>query len=240
MPVIVTLALCALFLFRLPAQASELVVLVGAATEMPMARFENFTLVEGIHKDVGAELARRLKLKPVYLSLPRKRLAAALEAGQGDILCAYMPEWLDGPFDWSLPFIPVVQVLVTDRRALQPRSMEDVADQPVGTVLGYKHPELDTVLGIRFKREDAATTEGTLRKLSAGRLRHALTSKASLEYRLKLGEPPLQLHPPLVVSSYLTQCAVARNGKAPIASVNRAIAAMQKDGTVAAILGRYQ
>ncbi len=79
-----------------------------------------------------------------------------------------------------------------------------------------------------------------MRKLSAGRIQYVLTSKASLDYRLRLGEPPLVLHPPLVVKSYLTQCAVSRKSQVSVVAVNRAITSMIKDGTVAAILERYQ
>jgi polar amino acid transport system substrate-binding protein len=230
----------AVLLAGMTARAQDLVVVVDTATEMPMARFENFKLVDGVHRDIGAELARRLGRRPVYLSLPRKRLARALEQGQGDVLCAYMPEWLGGAFDWSTPFIPVAEVLITDIRAPAPHAIEDVADQPVGSVLGFQHPEMTETLGEHFVRDDAPSTEANLRKLAAGRIRHALIGRSMIAWRLKHGDPPLHLHPPLHVKSYLTQCAVSRNGHVRVADVNRAIAAMLKDGVVDTILARYE
>lgn len=45
-------ALCfSLLLLALPASAADLVILVDTATEMPMARFVRWRLVDGIHRD---------------------------------------------------------------------------------------------------------------------------------------------------------------------------------------------
>ena len=59
--------LCAL---ALPAAAADLVILVDTATEMPMARFDHYRLVEGVHKDVGEALAKALGRTPKFLALP--------------------------------------------------------------------------------------------------------------------------------------------------------------------------
>jgi polar amino acid transport system substrate-binding protein len=232
--------LFALCLLRLPAHAADLVVLVDTGTEMPMARFDRQRLVDGVHKDVGNALAHRLGRRAVFLTLPRKRISLALEAGQGDIICAYVPAWLDGHFDWTTPFIPVTELLVADIRARRPAAIGDIAGEKVGTVLGYRYQEFDAVLGERFLREDASNAETNLRKLAAGRIQYAVTVKAALDYRLKLGDPPLHIHPPLVVKTVLTQCAVSLRGQVAVGEINHAIAQMQKEGAVAAIFGRYQ
>src|SRR6476469_1274615 len=138
------LLLCAL---ALPAAAADLVVLVDTATEMPMARFDRYRLVDGIHRDVGLALAQHLQRTPKFMSLPRKRIVKALTDGSADILCSYVPEWLDGSFLWTQPFIPIAEVLIADRRAPRPQSVADLAGKPVGTVLGYVHPEMEEMLG---------------------------------------------------------------------------------------------
>jgi polar amino acid transport system substrate-binding protein len=233
-------ALLILLLLSLSAQAHDLIVLVDTGTEMPMARFENEQLVDGIHKDIGDALAQRMGRTARFLALPRKRIVKMLETGNADILCSYVPEWLDGAFDWSRPFIPIAEVLISDRRAPRPRAIGDLAGQSIGTVLGYSHPELEEVLGRNFKREDAPTSEVNLRKLAAGRIRYAVTGKAFLEYRLKLGDPPLSLHPPLVVKTYTGQCAVSRHSRVTVAEVDRAIERIVKEGALTRILLRYQ
>jgi polar amino acid transport system substrate-binding protein len=231
---------CSMFLLPLTVSAGDLVILVGTGTEMPMARFENYKVVAGIHHELGNELARRMHRTPKFLSLPRKRMVRALEDGAADVLCSYMPEWLDGTIFWSQAFIPIVEVLIADINAVRPREISDLADKPIGTVLGYKHPELEAVLGEHFVRADAPTTDANLRKLAVGRVQYAVTGKSFLDWRLKQGDLHLALHPPLVVKTYMGRCAVSPKGRVKLADVDRAITDMVKDGTVNTILAHYQ
>jgi ABC-type amino acid transport substrate-binding protein len=224
----------------LPAQARDLVVLVDTATEMPLARFENGRLVDGIQKDIGDALARNMDRTARFVILPRKRIVRALEAGDADVLCNYVPEWLDGSFDWSRPFIPIGEVLIADRSVPRPQSIADIAGRTVGTVLGYQHPEFEQVLGKNFVREDAPSAEINLRKLAAGRIKYAVAGKAFFDYRMKLGDLDLNVYPPLVVKTYMGQCAVSRKGHVAVDEVDRAIARIVNDGTMTQIMWRYR
>ena len=229
-----------MLLLPLTAGAGDLVILVDTGTEMPMARFEKWHLVDGIHRDIGLELARRMNRTPKFMSLPRKRIVKALEEGAADVLCSYVPEWLDGKFYWSQPFIPIVEVLIADRSVERPHDIKELAGKPIGTVLGYAHPELEEILGDGFVRSDGPTTEANLRKVAAGRIKYAVTGKSFLDWRLKKGDLMLTLHPPMVVKSYMGQCAVSRKGRAKLADVDRAIGEMIRDGSVNAIVARYK
>ncbi len=229
-----------MLLLPLTVCAGDLVILVGTGTEMPMARFENYRLVEGIHHDMGVDLARRMHRTPKFMSLPRKRIVKALQDGEADILCSYVPEWVDGQFYWSQPFIPIAEVLVADLSVERPRSISELADKPIGTVLGYKHPEIEAVLGEHFVRADAPTTDANLRKLAVGRVKYAVTGKSFLEWRMKQGDLQLAVHQPLLVKTYMGQCAVSPKGRAKLADVDKAITEMVKDGTLNAILDRYR
>lgn len=235
-----TILSAVLLLLPLSARAGDLVILVDTATEMPMAKFEKYKLVDGIHRDIGLELARHMKRTPKFMSLPRKRIARALEEGAADVLCSYVPEWLEGNFEWSQPFIPVVELLVTERSAERPRDVAELAGKPIGTVLGYSHPEMLAILGDSFVRADAPNTEANLRKLAAGRVKYALVGKSFLDWHLTKVDPALQLHPPLVVKTYMAQCAVSPKGRARLADVDRAIAMTVKDGTINAVSAKYK
>jgi polar amino acid transport system substrate-binding protein len=224
----------------LPARGGDLVILVDTGTEMPMARFERARIVDGIHRDIGLALAAHMKRTPKFLSLPRKRIVRALSDGNADVLCSYVPEWLDGAFHWSEPFIPIVEVLIADRSVARPREVADLAGKPIGTVLGWSHPEMVALLGDGFVRADGPNTEANFRKVAAGRIKYALTGKSFLEWRMKQGDLPLSLHPPLVIKSYMGQCAVSPKGRATLAEVDQAIGQMLKDGTVNAIVARYR
>ena len=224
----------------LPARASDVTFLVDTGTEMPMARFTGWQLAGGIHHDVGHALARAMGRSAKFATLPRQRIVSALEKGSADVICGYMPQWLGGQFDWSQPFLPTVEVLLTSVAVERPRKLPDVSGQVIGTVLGYKHPELERVLGDGFLRDDGPTTEASLRKLAVGRMRHAVTSEYIYRYRIKQRDLPLAVHEPLLVKRYVTQCAVSPKGSVTVREVNAGIAQMLRNGTVAQIVAKYR
>lgn len=224
----------------LPARASDMTFLVDTGTEMPMARFTGWELSGGIHYDVGHALARAMGRNAKFMTLPRQRMVSALEKGTADVICGYMPQWLSGKFDWSQPLLPTLEVLLTSVAVERPRKLSDVSGQVIGTVLGYKYPELERVLGDGFLRDDGPTTEASLRKLAVGRMRHAVTSEYIYHYRMKQRDMPLAVYEPLVVKRYLTQCAVSPKGSVTVADVNAGIAQMVRNGAVTEIVAKYR
>lgn len=235
-------ALCALLLALFTfgsARAEPLVVLVDTSTEMPLADISHAQLRGGIHRDLAQALARKLNRPLEVQVLPRKRIALALESGQGDLLCLYLPEWLPGHFQWTQPFFPQTELLVTALSAPQPQALADLAGQPIGTVLGFSYPELEAALGPRFRRTDVTSNVINLRKLAAGRIPHVATIKIFYDYQLRKGEK-LNAHPPLVTKQYLTRCALSPNSSVALADVDNAIAQLVNEGTIGKILSRYQ
>ncbi|WP_028100617.1 substrate-binding periplasmic protein [Pseudoduganella violaceinigra] len=222
-----------------PASAAPLVVLVDTGTEMPLADIRNGEVVGGIHKDLAEALAQKLGRTPVTLSMPRKRIAMALEAGRGDVLCLYLPEWLPGHYGWTQAFMPQTEMVITASSAAQPQSLADLAGQPIGTVLGFQYPEMERAMGSGFVRADVNTNLANLRKLAAGRLRHVATIKTFYDYQLHKGEK-LSVHEPLVVRSYQTRCAVSAKGHVAVAEVDAAITQLLREGVISKILSNYQ
>jgi ABC-type amino acid transport substrate-binding protein len=221
------------------ARAEDLVVLVDTGTEMPMAEFQGGQLTKGMHKDLGQALAARMGRGAVFHLLPRKRIALALEAGQADIICMYVRDWLPGKFLWSEPFFPMTEVVVSDTSGPRPRSLKELYGKPIATVLGYSHPELEQVLGAGFVRDDGASSVGNLRKMAIGRRHHVLTQQSTLDYHQKVGDK-LSVYPPLVVKTYLGQCAVSGRGHVGVAEVNQAIAQLLRDGGISRIVAAYR
>jgi polar amino acid transport system substrate-binding protein len=227
-------------LFALRGWCGELVVMVDRAADMPMARFEDGRLVDGVHKMLGEAIARGTGRELRFLLLPRKRISKALQEGQADILCGYTPEWIEGDFLWSEPIFTAEEVLVTDGRERRPASIAELSGQPIGTILGYQHPEIEKILGSGFVRDDSPNMEINLEKLARGRVHHILIARAVLDYRQRLRAVPLNLHPPLPAASFTTRCAVSRKGKLSLEEANRAIAAATKDGTLTHILAQFR
>lgn len=222
------------------AWSRELVVLVDRAADMPMSHVENGRLVDGVHKALGEALARGTGREVRFLLLPRKRIAKALQDGRADILCGYTPEWIAGDYLWTEPIFTAEEVLVTDARHPRPRSIAELRGQPIGTILGYQHPEIEAILGADFARDDSPNMEINLEKLARGRVRHILIARSVLDYRQRLRAVPLNLHPPLPAAAFTTRCAVSRKGNLSLEEANRAIAAAKKDGTLAQIMEAFR
>ncbi|MEQ6289089.1 transporter substrate-binding domain-containing protein [Vogesella sp. GCM10023246] len=223
-----------------PACAATLSIVVDDSTEMPLAELRDGQLLQGWHKDIGVLLAARLGREPRFLVRPRKRLPVSLASGDADIVCGYQPAWLPGPFLWSAPVAEHTDVLVTLRRAPRPPALAAVADQPVGTVLGFRYPELEAVLGAHFIRDDAPQMQANLEKLVAGRIRHVVVNSQFLDYQIKRGLFRHALHPRLLVSRTRVQCALSPHSSVSLAELNRAIRQLQARGRLQAAYNRYR
>ncbi|WP_164521469.1 substrate-binding periplasmic protein [Iodobacter ciconiae] len=221
-------------------QAAELKVLVLDGDAMPWAEVRNNQLVAGLYFDLGQALAAQMGRKARFVLLPRKRLVHSIESGGSDVLCNYLPAWLPGKFDWSTPFIPNAELLISDQRASKPASLDGFANVRIGTVLGYVYAELDRVLGERFLRDDAPSMRNNLRKMMVGRVQHMVTNQFELEYLQRQGLFKMPLHPFTILRSFKGQCAVSRSGQVRVAEVDRAIAALQAQYTLRKILERYR
>lgn len=217
-----------------------LVMLVENSALMPQARIEGDRVVEGLHLDLGQALARRMGRDLVARPVPRKRLAEALQRGEGDLLCDYQSDWLPGAFAWSRPFLPDQALLISAATAPAPAGLTALAGQPVGTVRGYVYPEMADALRSSFMRDDAPDALTNLQKLGLGRVQHALTGRRVLEYQQRIGHFKLALHPPLVVSEVLAQCALSASSPVGLAALNAAIQGLQADGELSRLLARYR
>lgn len=220
--------------------ARPLVMLVETSALMPQARIEADRVIEGLHLDLGQALARRLGRELVAKPVPRKRLAEALQRGEGDLLCDYQSDWLPGAFAWSRPFIPDQALLISAASAPAPATLTALAGQPVGTVRGYVYPEMADALRAGFMRDDAPDAVANLQKLELGRIRHALTGRRVLEYQQRIGHFKLPLHAPLVVSEVMAQCALSPSSPVGLAALNAAIQGLVSEGELNRLLARYR
>lgn len=233
---------CLLFALCLPSLglAADLKVLVLDGDTMPWAEINQNQLSAGLYFDLGQALAAQMGRKASFVLLPRKRLVHAIESAKADVLCNYLPVWLPGDFDWSIPFIPNSELLISDQRANKPATLEGFADVRIGTVLGYVYSELDQALGAHFLRDDAPSMRNNLRKMTAGRVQHMVINQFELEYLQRQGQFKTPLHPFTVLRSFKGQCAVSRSGQVGVAEVNQAIGALQNQHALRKMIERYR
>lgn len=225
------------------AQANgEVVFSITDGNAMPFAAFEGEQLRNGIIKDLGTAIAQRLGRTARFLVLPRNRLASSLTDGQVDGNCYVLPTWLDPALQlrWSRPLIPNRDLVVGRADAAVLASSADLADEPIGTVLGYRYPELESALGNRFRRDDAPDMISNLRKLAAGRVRYAIVDELTLQYETRTTGSRFKPGPPLTVARFVAACAFSPKGKVPAEELRRSADALLLDGTIDAILARYR
>lgn len=184
---------------------------------------------------LGAALARQLGRSVQYVELPRTRLMQALENGDGDILCSYLPEWLPGDVDWTRAFIPISEIVVTLPRVKPPAKLEDLRGKRLGTVLGFRYPELEKIIGKDYIRDDAPSAPLSVRKWLAGRFDYLVTPATSFNKQVAQGHVPPGYHT-LQVYEVHTRCAVSRKSKFTAEEFNTAINALEKSGELAKIL----
>lgn len=209
---------------------------------MPMTGFRKEILVEGLLKDFGVALAHELALAPRFLSLPRKRVEAALRAGQADILCDLRPQWLYSK-DWLwTETVFSNNMIVVSRADTRPLvRLADLTGVRVGTLFGYVYPEVEALLGDRFQRDDAATDSINTDKLLNGRFGYMLTNSLYYEYQRKAHPAAQRLNPVVfTIRHFDTYCALSPVGRIGLNEVNRAILALRERGEMQHIYDRYR
>ena len=113
-------------------------------------------------------------LAPLYLALPRKRVEAALRDGAADLLCDLRPEWVDGKgWTWSQSVFANNMIVASRSDTALPARLAQLSGQRIGTILGYRYPEVEDQLGARqFRRDDAATDDINANKLLNARFNY--------------------------------------------------------------------
>lgn len=221
------------------AELHPLLIVAPTNQSMPMLRMARDKPVDGVLKELGEMLAERLGLKPVFVALPGKRAGPAVASGAADLLCYVKPEWLDGKVLWTRLFLSGTGVIAAGSNAPAVAQLQTLADEPMGTVLGYHYPALDLAFRQQIRRADVPDAETNLRRLTYGRVRYAVTDRAALAYYLK-ANPESGLREVLEVEHYQLGCALTPGKPALLQPLNKAIDRMVADGSLETLLQRYR
>lgn len=218
-----------------------LVVLIDSTVQMPQAQIQGDAVLEGLQHDIALEIGRRVGRPVRFRIVPRRRVGPLLLAGtEADMICTYLPAWLDGPLAWSRPFLEDGELLITAKRRPAPRGVQDLAGERIGTIAGFEYAQVTAALGAGFRRDDSPSLESLLRKLALARFDHAIVGRSSFEYLQHRGEVPLPLHPPLELARWRSRCALSPRATLALADLDAALAAMQADGSLTRIVDRYR
>ncbi len=190
---------------------------------------------EHFQTSLGRALATAMGRPVRFLELPRNRIVAALVAGDGDILCGYLPQWMPGALDWSRAFIPETDVVVSSKRVPALRAIGDLKGKRIGTVLGFRYPDLEQALAGDFVRDDGPSESLSLKKMIAGRFDYVITTRATVNTQTARGTLPPDAHV-FVIKEFRTMCAISRRGHATAAELNAAIDAIEHSGELDKLL----
>lgn len=211
----------------------------SADSALPLAQIEAGQMTGGILFELGQALAQQLHRRAEFLTVPRKRLDSVLAAGTVDGICYALPGWIDAPVHWTPVLLPNEDLVVGGPHVAAPRSVAALADERLGTVLGYRYPELENTLGDTYQRDNSPSMPLNIRKLMAGRYRYAVIDRLSLDYHARQ-HPELKTWSTLTLSRFQAGCAFSRASRLPMSEVDAAIRQLVRQGTMRRILARYQ
>lgn len=221
------------------AEPPALRIVAPTSQSMPMLRMAGARPVDGLLKDLGEALADRLGMNPVFVALPSKRSGPAVASGAADLLCYVKQGWLDDGVLWTRTFLAGTRIVAAKSNAPAVLQLQDLRDEFLGTVLGYRYPVLDQAFNQPIRRKDVTDAETNLRRLALGRIRYAVTDRAALAYFQK-ANPAADLREVIEVERYQLGCALSPDKAALLQPLNRAIDQMQFDGALEALLNRYR
>lgn len=223
------------------AAGEPLVFIAPANHAMPLVEIRQGQLTRGILKDLGEAIAAKLGRQAQFLIVPSKRVSAALDQGEADVLCYGAPRWVEATrIQWSRPVFDYAGVVARRADAPAVQDIGQLAGERLGTVAGYRYIEVEAALGANFLRDDAPDMGRNLAKLAAGRVRYAMTEQLTLAYAMRQspGTAPVQA---LTTVRYPTHCAFStRRSTVPLAQLERAVDALVTEGTVDRILAQYR
>ena len=154
---LVRCSLCLVIFFSAPpAFSEELIFTYWLEALEPFAIRADFKLEGGIVKDIGDELAARMKLKPKYIELPTKRVAMMVTKGDAHISCLTNPKWEENSnnYHWSpVLFKGSDNFLIKKSQADKMKSITDLHGKRIGVYHGYVYSEQITELFEQGKAE---------------------------------------------------------------------------------------
>lgn len=156
----------------------------------PFAIRYNHKLTGGMIKDIGDELAARMKHKPMYIELPTKRVAIMVTEGDAHISCLTNPKWEEKPenYHWSpVLFEGSDNFLVRQDQKDSIKTISDLKGKRIGTYNGYVYSEEIMAL---FDRGEAESVQiGNLatgvKLVAMGRLDTVIDFGSIIEYEIK-------------------------------------------------------
>ncbi|WP_256665873.1 ABC transporter substrate-binding protein [Pseudomonas sp. 8Z] len=201
--------------------------------------------VEGVLQDVMLALRERV---PVRLEashpLPPLRAQKLFREGRLQIECCVSRAWRSAPRQtevslWSIPVLEAQEMLLfAPGRAFPFSRLEDLQGRSIATVRGYGY-----VGSEYFQRRDVADTMALIYNVAQGRSDAGIVDRLEWSYlrrhRAQFDMPQWQVEEGPLINQSELRIRLHRDQAQWLGALNRAIASLHKDGSMARILARY-
>lgn len=239
------LLLIMLLVSALPAAAADVLrVSWGTHNAPPYAIVTGNALTGGIIHDIGRLLGRKLGRPVAFVEVPRARNEEQLRSRNIDVVCITNPAWMKNPgeFVWSPKLFSEAGAVIQAAGTTPWNGIADLAGKRIGTILGYRYPNVDELFADgRASRDDAADLDSNMQRLAIGRVDAVIDS--DLPVRWWLAQHDTGGHYPVarfVTSRHDVQCAVSRQTPGADREIPDAFRSMLEDGSLQGVLARYR
>lgn len=170
--------------------ADRLVFAYGPGNGEPFAITKGNTLVSGLFKDMGDEIASRLGYTAEYRHTPQNRVAQLLKQGDIDGVCMTHPDWIEeaDSYIWSKTIARDYDHLVSVKEKDHSfQSLSDLHSLVIGAMTGYIYSDgfMEYIRKGKAERRDFNNLDALYSSLLAERIDAIIDSEISVNYRKK-------------------------------------------------------
>jgi len=197
----------------------------------------------GFIKDFGELLASALGTTVSFVETTRNRVEWRLSEGHADMVCNANPAWYGTAqlLKWTPAIFSRVEVIVTRTEDWKPRSIDELANHTLGTLLGYRYPQLDPLFSSgSLQRHDEMRLSENFAQLDLKLIDGLVTTRdealAYLSHQVNAAHYRIS---DFTISRQLSYCAVSPQSKWAIQDINQALAKLQSSGQLTELRKRY-
>lgn len=188
----------------------------------------------GILKKIADAITNELNLKPDIILLPQKRVGPDLVAGELGLVCfvheSWFPPEMTNRLLWSDDLTSNTNLIATiNGKAVS--KVEDLFGKQVGVIVNYYYKKMDPYFESgKITKETGPSTASNIQKLLHGRMEYMIISNLEFDY-YKKKNPELRSYD-LGLDTVKVKCALSKKAGIELSELNRAIAALKKNGVL--------
>ncbi|QDL53247.1 substrate-binding periplasmic protein [Rhodoferax aquaticus] len=206
----------------------------------------NGTVSGGLLLDLGQAVARELHTKLQVQPLARKRLDAAVQKGQVDLVCYWSPQWTTqaDKVQWTMESLAQIERLVTHQGQMPSKvALDQLEGKRIATQLGYNYPSLQAWFDNgKLQRKDETRIVLMFKALDLMIAEALVASEAEIEGFFHTN-PEARARfetSPYLFSKVATQCALSRKSPHTLEQVNKALSTLIESGELARMASAYK